>query len=119
MFQSRIFSSHVLVGAAVTFRNEAQAPVAIGLERRLGQRFHLDEPLQREQRLDHVARTLAHRDRMTIGFFFHERAAEAQVVDDTLARLVAVESGVGTDANLGIGDLRIGIQDRRHRQIVT
>ena len=56
----------VLVDAAVAFGDEANAAVAIGFQRRLRQRLHLDEPLQREQRLDDVAAAIAGCDRMAM-----------------------------------------------------
>src|SRR5690606_5694921 len=77
----------VQVDAGEAFRDEAQLAGARDLGRRLGQRLHLDEPLGRDQRLDHRLAALAGVDGMGVRLLAAQQARLAEVRDHASAHL--------------------------------
>ncbi len=106
-----------LVGAAEAFGDEADAAVAIGVERRLRERVHLAEPLQRQQRLDDGAAARAHRHAMAVRFDRDERAGGLEVGDDAFARREAVEARVGRAGRFR--HARVKADDRERVEVVA
>ena len=91
---------------------ERHPTVAHCFDRGLGQRLHVDEPLVAQPRLDDrvAAVAVSHRVHVVVGL--DEQAGGVEVGDDPLARLVALEAGVGPalcrDRRVSVHDVDLG-----------
>ena len=77
----------VEVDALPALRVDPHAVVADDLDRGLGELVHRAEPLQRDQRLDPLARAVRERDRVRVLLLAGDPALLAQLGDDRLLRL--------------------------------
>ena len=100
MHQSRIFASQSVkilrwLSGAILIR-----PCSTAADRSVGQRPHLAKPLRRDARLDHGFASIAnpHRERMIV--HFDEQSLRFQIGHHALARLEAIQPGVGPAAAL-------------------
>ena len=91
--------------------------LAYEFERRASQLSLLQKPLRRDQRLDDRAAAPAFRDRELVVNNFLQQPQLLEFLDDTLARLVAVEA-IELRAGLG-GHARVLVNDLDHRQVVA
>ena len=82
------------VAARLRRRVDPDAPVAHDRDRRRGELVHAHEPLQRDQRLDALARALAERDGVGVELGVADQALVAQRGDDALLRLVDAQARV-------------------------
>ena len=84
----------VQVGALEALRHEGDAAVAHRRDRRLGERPDVHPPLLRDDRLHHRARALRVPDRVRVRLDLLDQPLRLEVLDDTVARLEAVDAGV-------------------------
>jgi len=73
---------------------DRDAPVAHDVDRRRGELVHPHEPLQRDERLDALARAVAERDRVRVQLGVADQALVAQRGDHALLRLVDAQARV-------------------------
>src|SRR6202035_6070758 len=105
------------VGPAETFGDEADAAVAIGLQRGLGQRSHRAEPLQGEERLDDRARTRTDRDGVPSRFGFYDQALLFEIAHDRFAGVEAIQILVRF-GDFG-GHFPVDTDHARHRKLMA
>ncbi len=75
-------------------RNKLDLSVFDDFDRGFGERFHLDEPLLGNDRLNAAVATIAFADVMFIGLFFHEKAESVEVFFDFLSCRHTVKSRI-------------------------
>ena len=92
MHQSWTFSIQLHIGLCEALGNEFYSSVLNDLDRRLGQRLHLDKPLGACERLDNGAAAVAAADIVVIRLDLNEIALLLEVGYDGLARLVAIHA---------------------------
>ena len=83
------------VGLGPVVRDELDAAVLHRLDGLLGQRLRLDEPLRGDQRLDDGLAALALAEAERVVLDLHQQAELFEVGHHALARLEAVQAGVG------------------------
>jgi hypothetical protein len=104
------------VDPAPAFGHEAHAAVAHHLGGRLLELVHAHEPLQRDERLDVGAATLAGGHAVSVVLDLLEHAGRPQVGGDALTRLVDREPGVGPALGR---DAAVGADGLDGRQLVV
>ena len=93
------------------------AAVAYRVACRLGQRFDLDPPLQRQPRFDRFAAALGVSDAVQVRPLLGD---DASLLGQRLADLDAgLEAVQAVEFGSGVGDPALGVHDRRHRQLMA
>ncbi len=106
----------VVIDLLEAFGHNADASIAHGCERSLGQRFDLHEPLLGDHRLDDLTAALRARDGGEVRLFLDDQACGLHVSPQVLARLEAVLTLILAAVFV---DLRRLIEHRDDRQVVT
>src|SRR5579863_10770690 len=98
-------------------RRERDATVARRCQRRFGQRLHLDEPLQRQQRLDRGVATVACADAGGVRVLVEEQTPFFEALHGERSCLEAVHA---YEFRLDVaGKFRVEADDRWLRQLVA
>ena len=98
-------------------RMDHGAVVAYRVACRLGQRFDLDPPLQRQPGFDRFAAALGVSDAVQVGPLLGD---DSVLLGQRLAHFDAgLEPVQAVEFGSGVGDSALGVHDRRHRQLMA
>jgi hypothetical protein len=116
MHHGRMFSSQSRYTRLQRSGVIRRRPSRHGRHGRLGELVHAHEPLQRDERLDPLARAVRERDGVRVGLLPAEKAELPQVSDDALARLERRQPDVRR--RRGVGDAPVLADDRDLLEVV-